>query len=371
LQNILDNSHVIIVTTDLDGRIVSFNRGAEASLGYQADQVIGKPCSLLFRSTEERAPLERRVHQGGAVYDYEGVLVCQDGAELPVAMTLSQLKDSSGEPIGTVEIARDISQRKSLMNQVIQSERLAAVGRLAAGVAHEINNPLAVIAEAAGYLEDVLSGVSDGEDILEQELREGLPVIVTQVKRCRSITHRLLSFARKSEARVEVADVNEALEEILLFLEKEARMANVQIHRQYPPDIPRVNIEEVQLEEILINLITNAIQAMTKRGHGNVWILAGEEHGKVILTVRDDGPGIDEAVRDRLFDPFVSTKPPGQGTGLGLSICYGIVKRYDGEIRVESAPGKGATFQVVLPVFRKPPESEAKTQVREDAADAT
>jgi PAS domain S-box-containing protein len=360
LQNILDSSYVIIITTDLEGRIVSFNRGAEHSLDYEADEVIGKPASMLFRSPKEREPLVRRVQQGSTIHDHDGELVRKDGAEVAVSMTLSQLADSTGEPIGTVEISRDISHRRGLMNQVIQSERLAAVGRLAAGVAHEINNPLAVIAEVAGYLEDLRSGIIEVDrEKLEQELHEGLSTIAAQVKRCSSITHRLLGFARKSEARVEVADVNAALDEILPFLEKEARMANVQIHREYPAEIPQLSIEEVQLEEILINLITNAIQAMTERGYGNIWIMASPEDGKVVLSVRDDGPGIDKAVRDRLFDPFVSTKPRGHGTGLGLSICYGIVKRFDGEIRVDSEPGEGATFQVVLRMHQKSPSSES------------
>ncbi|MBL7039959.1 MAG: GHKL domain-containing protein [Pirellulaceae bacterium] len=135
-------------------------------------------------------------------------------------------------------------------------------------------------------------------------------------------------------------------------------MANVRIHRDYDAEIPRVSIEEVQLEEILINLITNSLQAMTERGHGNIWITASPEDGRVILSVRDDGPGIDEAVKDCLFDPFVSTKPQGHGTGLGLSICYGIIKRYDGEIRVESQPGEGATFRVVLRIHQKSPNTE-------------
>ena len=361
LQNILDSSYVIIITTDLEGWIVSFNRGAEHSLGYKAEEVIGKPASMLYRSPEDREPLVRRAQQGSTVDDHDGVLVRKDGREVPVSMTLSQLADSTGEPIGTVEISRDISHRRALMNQVIQSERLAAVGRLAAGVAHEINNPLAAIGEVAGYLEDLVGGIIEVDrEKLERELCEGLSTITAQVNRCSSITHRLLGFARKSEARVEVADVNAALEEILPFLEKEARMANVRIHRDYPAKIPPVSIEEVQLEEILINLITNAIQAMTERGYGNMWITASPEEGRVILSVRDDGPGIDEAVRDRLFDPFVSSKPQGHGTGLGLSICYGIIKRYDGEIRVESQPGEGATFQVVLRMHQKSPSSESK-----------
>jgi two-component system NtrC family sensor kinase len=192
------------------------------------------------------------------------------------------------------------------------------------------------------------------------ELRDGLPKLLAHVRRGRSITSRLLSFARKSEASVEVADVNAALEEVLPFLVKEARLADIQIHRSPAADLPRVRIEELQLEEVLINLLTNSIQAMSSRGHGTIWIEPEVRDARVVVTIRDDGPGIAAEVRDRIFDPFVSTKPLGQGTGLGLSICYGIVKRYDGEIRVESEPGEGATFQVVLPVHREPPQGDAE-----------
>ena len=129
------------------------------------------------------------------------------------------------------------------------------------------------------------------------------------------------------------------------FLEKEARLANVTIHHELPGDLPRLRIEQVQLQEIFINLINNARQA----GGSNIWLRGERDNGKIILTIKDDGPGISEEVQDKLFDPFVSTKAPGQGTGLGLSICYGIVKRYDGAITVESEPGKGATFRIILP----------------------
>jgi len=351
LQRVLDHSPVIMVTTDVEGRVVSFNPGAEESLGYRHEEVIGQPAARFFKDPEERERLVRRVRQTGAVRGKETTLVRKDGSPLFVSLTLAQLKDAEGRFIGTVGISEDISQRKALVNQIMQSERLAAVGRLAAGVAHEINNPLAVIGEVAGYLEDLLGADPDGRsETLLQEIRESLPKITKQVMRCRKVTFRLLTFSRKSAARVELADVNAALDEILPFLEKEAQLALVTVHRDYDKELPKVKIEEMQLQEIFINLITNALQAIGKRGYGNIWIRTERREGKVVAIIRDDGPGIAEEVRDRLFDPFVTTKAPGQGTGLGLSICYGIIKRYGGEISFESRPGQGTTFYVILPV---------------------
>ncbi|MCP4603169.1 MAG: PAS domain-containing protein [Proteobacteria bacterium] len=356
LENILENSPVMIITTNLQGLVVSFNRGAEELLSYKSDEIIGKPASILYREQVEREDLLSRVIQEGAVRDYQTELVRKDKSTLSVSITLSLLKDSSGSTIGTVGIGKDISHRKTLMDQIIQSERQAAVGRLASGVAHEINNPLAMIGEIAGYLQDLVTGGPGSEtaDLME-ELREGLPKILTHVKKGRSITHRLLSFARKSEAEVEVSDVNAALEEIIPFLEKEAGLAQVKIHQIYQSDLPEVHVEELQLQEIFINLIKNAIQAQDAQRGGNIWLDTKDQNGKIIVTVRDDGPGIAEEVRDRLFDPFVTTKPPGQGTGLGLSICYGIVKRYDGEIRVQSKISEGTTFQVIFPAILQSP----------------
>jgi PAS domain S-box-containing protein len=351
LQNIMDNSPVIIVTTDLEGNIVSFNRGAEESLGYTADEVIGQPAAKFYQDPTKREEFLRLVKAGQAVKDYSYELLRKDGSLLPVSITLSQLKDAAGNMIGTVGMSKDISSRKTLMNQMLQSERMAAVGRLASGVAHEINNPLAVIGEIAGFLGSLVEeGSKTGEDELRRELIEGLPKIQNQVTRVRDITQRLLTFARKTEARVNIADVNASLEEILPFLEKEAKLAQATIHRDYQQDLPRVPIEEMQLQEVFINLITNAIHALAKGNGGNIWLTTRTEGGKVVVTVKDDGPGIDEKVRDRLFEPFVTTKAVGEGTGLGLSICYGIVKRFDGEIRVYSQPGEGATFTVILPV---------------------
>jgi len=351
LQKIVDNSPVIIITTDLEGRVVSFNPGAEEALGYRREQIIGRPASLFYRVADEREALVRRVVAEGAVRDHETTLIRRDGVGVPVSLTLAQLKDAEGRMIGTVGMSKDISQRKALVQQVMQSERLAAVGRLAAGVAHEINNPLAVIGEVAGYLQDLLE--EDPEikgELLRKEIRESLPKITRQVQRCRGVTFRLLNFSRKSAARVELADVNAALQEILPFLEKEATLSNVTIHCDYQRELPRVQIEEMQLQEIFVNLITNALQAIGKRGQGQIWIRTAGQGNKVTITIRDDGPGIPEPVRDRLFDPFVTSKPPGQGTGLGLSICYGIVKKWGGKLDIESDVGKGTTISFSIPI---------------------
>ena len=360
LQNIVNNSPVIIITSDMDDRLVSFNPGAEESLGYSFEEVVHRPASDMYQNPLERERLVRRVRTEGSVRDCEVQLLRKDGSTLPVSLTLSQLKDSEGNIVGTVGMGKDISRRKLLLGQVMQSERLAALGRLASGVAHEINNPLAVISEITGYLLELLEAdpqATDAETI--KELHEGLPKIIKHVKRTRGITHRLLSFARKQDANEEVADVNLILDEMLPFWEKKFHLGGIKLHLSFDRSLPKVKIELLQLEELFINIINNAIQAIeeTNKGGGNLWIETTMLDGKVAVKIRDDGPGIPENLRDKLFDPFVTTKAPGVGTGLGLSICYGIVKRYDGEILVDSQLGKGTEFTVVLQVYKENPKT--------------
>ncbi|MBW2453046.1 MAG: PAS domain S-box protein [Deltaproteobacteria bacterium] len=368
LQNIVDHSPVMIITTDLAANVVAFNQGAEAGLGYSADEVVGKPAAMFYRDSDERERLLRRIDRDGEVREYDTVLLKKDGSALPVSINLSELKDSAGRTIGTVGMSRDISQRKALLNQIIQSERLAAVGRLAAGVAHEINNPLAVIGEIGGYLTDLVEGIAETDhEGLINALQKWLPRLNAQVKRGQSVTHRMLRFGRKAEeADVTVVEVNAALDEMLPFVQKEAKLANVALERDYEEELPQVRVEEMQLQEIFLNLITNAIQALKAQGSGKIKLTTRYKNGKVRIRVKDNGPGIPEEVKDRLFDPFVTTKPPGQGTGLGLSICYGIVKRYDGEIRVESKPDEGAAFTVILPAWVEPVATPSPPAVESD-----
>jgi len=282
LQSILDNTQVLVITTDLEGRIVSFNRGAEVALGYSAEEVVGRLANSFYHEPEEREALVRRVQSEGAVRDHESELRRSDGTYLPVAINLSQLRDEDGEMIGTVGMCKDISHRRALLNQIMLTDRLAAVGRLAAGVAHEINNPLAVVGEIAGYLDDLISEDADGMSRTElvDELGQWLPKLTDQVRRGRSVTSRMLRFARKSQADSTEVDVNAALEETIPFVEKEATLAGVTIHEDFTDDLPTVFMEEMQLQEVAINFIRNAVQAMREHGGGDIWLRTSAEGGR-------------------------------------------------------------------------------------------
>jgi PAS domain S-box-containing protein len=365
LENILDNSSVIIITADLLGNVVSFNREAASTLQYKAEEVIGKPIHMFFVESEERKIITEAVERQGQIRNWDTVMTRRDRTTLDVLVNWSILNDSAGRTIGTVAIARDISHRKALLEQVAHSERQAAVGRLAAGVAHEINNPLAMIGEIAGYLNDLLSvdSAAVGVDLIA-ELKDGLPKIINHVKMGSSITARLLSFARKGEVKVEVADVNAALMSSLPFVARNAKLARVTIHEAYAENLPPVGVEELQLQEIFINIINNAVQALEVKKDGNIWVKTDAEKHKVRVVIQDDGPGIAEEVQKRLFSPFVTTKPVGKGTGLGLSICYGIVKRYGGEIRVDSSPGSGARFEIIFPAVESTISAKAQPSSR-------
>ncbi len=354
IENIVDNSSVIIITTDLAGNVVSFNREAEAVLQYKPEEVIGKSIQILYIESGEGRIISEALEKREGIRNWDTTMIRKDRTTLDVLVNCSMLKDSAGRTIGTVAIARDISHRKALMEQVTHSERQAAVGRLAAGVAHEINNPLAMIGEIAGYLNDLLSvdPTETGVDFIA-ELKDGLPKIIHHVKMGSSITKRLLSFARKGEVKVDVTDVNAALKSSLPFVARNAKLARVTIHENLGENLPPVGVEELQLQEIFINIINNAVQALESKSAGNIKVTSYAEKHKVKVVIEDDGPGIPKEIQKRLFTPFVTTKPVGKGTGLGLSICYGIVKRSGGEIRVDSAMGKGARFEIVFPAVER------------------
>ncbi len=248
-----------------------------------------------------------------------------------------------------VRIARADREKHMMNEQVVETGKLASVGELAAGIAHEINNPVAIMVEEAGWIEDLLEeeDFKQGENL--KEFRRALTQIRTQGKRCKEITHKLLSFARKTDERVQEFDIDEAIKEIVALSGQRAKYSNVTISLALSEELPRVRLSQAELQQVLLNLINNALDAMEKQG-GSLEIRTKKQDGNLLIEVADNGPGIPAANLGRIFDPFFTTKPVGKGTGLGLSICYGIIKKIGGEIEVASTVGAGTTFRIRIPL---------------------
>jgi len=237
-------------------------------------------------------------------------------------------------------------QRVRTLREAQQSSRLASIGRLAAGVAHEINNPLAIIGEKAGLLKDILS--IDSNYPRHAKLVGLVDSITASVDRCGAITERLLGFARHLEFKVEPVNLAEIVHEVLGFLHREASYRSIAVEVDVPEDLPQFVSDHGKLQQILLNLVNNAFAAMNDGG--NLQIRARLETDQtIVLTVKDDGCGISEGDMERIFEPFFTTKKDKGGTGLGLSITYGLVQEIGGTIRVDSEVGRGATFTITLP----------------------
>jgi two-component system, NtrC family, sensor kinase len=235
--------------------------------------------------------------------------------------------------------------RAAAYHKMEYSNKMAALGRLSAGVAHEINNPVSIITEKAGLLKDLL--LMSQETPPKDKVLELVESVIRSAERCGTITHRLLGFARHMEVRREPIDLDELLVEVLGFLEKEASYRNITVDFAFPETPPRIVSDRGQLQQVFLNIINNAFAAVDD--HGRIEIGVREVEGdRVAVWIADDGVGIAEEHLSRIFDPFFTTKK-GAGTGLGLSITYGIVKKLGGDIAVESTVGEGTRFTVTLP----------------------
>ncbi len=254
----------------------------------------------------------------------------------------------------TGRIAAADAERDLLNDQVIEAGKLASVGELAAGIAHEINNPVAIMMEEAGWVTDILADDDHGTAENMAEMRRALDQIRLQGSRCKEITHKLLSFARKTDSRLRELDLNELVAEMAELADKRGRYVNVRIRTDLAAGLPHVAGSPSELQQLILNLVNNAMDAMERNG-GDLTLATRLAGDRVELTVTDTGHGMAKAVAARIFEPFFTTKAVGKGTGLGLSICYGIVKKLGGEITVESAPEQGATFRVFLPAAAPAP----------------
>jgi len=244
-------------------------------------------------------------------------------------------------------VARMDKERQMMDEQIVETGKLASVGELAAGIAHEINNPVAIMVEEAGWI----------EDLLEDEFERALKQIRTQGKRCKDITYKLLSFARKTDSRIQEVHLNDMLEELVAISAQRARYSNVTINTNFQSNLPLLEVSQSELQQVFLNLINNALDAMEKTG-GKLEMSSKVEGDYVVVGVADNGPGIAKANLSRIFDPFFTTKQVGKGTGLGLSICYGIIKKMGGEIEVRSTVDVGTTFYVRIPLAKEKEKEE-------------
>ncbi len=262
-------------------------------------------------------------------------------------------------------IARIDSEKEMLNQQVIETGKLASVGELAAGIAHEINNPVAIMVEESGWMEDLL----EEEDLQKtenlEEYKRSLKQIQTQGKRCKEITYKLLSFARKTDSRIDDVQINEIIDEVVSLSAQRAKYANVIFNTRLDNNLPLLSLSQSEMQQVLLNLFNNALDAMEKTG-GNIDITSNSHNNNVSIEIKDNGPGIPKANLVRIFDPFFTTKPVGKGTGLGLAICYGIIKKMGGNIKVQSAINVGTTFIISLPIFE---QKEKKTDPEFDNLD--
>jgi PAS domain S-box-containing protein len=342
-ENILESIDSGILVLDLEGRIVRWNRSMEALDGRRREEVLGRSFDEVLPDSFLDA-LRASLVLGDAseiAHIYKLHLPTVDGRRLMVNLSLAPFQVGSGERCGTVLILDDVTGRVQLEEQLQHSEKMASIGILAAGVAHEVNTPLAGISSYTQLLKDQTGSEDPRRPLLDK--------IEKQSFRAAQIVNSLLNFSRSSPGELERVDVNQALLDVLLLVEHQLESSKIRVRRELAAGLPPVRGNENRIQQVFFNLVLNARDAMPSGGWLSLrsW-LDGEA---VVLEVRDTGHGIRREDIKRIYDPFFTTKGTGRGTGLGLSVSYGIVQEHGGSIRVESALGQGTTFQVALPAL--------------------
>jgi len=366
LALIVDSSQDAIIGKNLDGIVTHWNKGAEEIYGYTAQEMIGRPISTLAppdRADEIPAILQK-IRNGQRVEYFESVRVTKDNRKLDVSISVSPIYDAEGKVVGASTIARDITAQKKVEEQLRQSQKMEAVGRLAGGVAHDFNNLLGIVTACSELLRSRVQG----------EAVEYIDNIREAGKRGASLTRQLLAFSRRQPLQVQVLDLNDRLKDVSKLL-KPLMGDDVEIVLSPRPGTAIVEADPGQLDQIVVNLAVNARDAMPRGGKLIIETAVFDfdesfvrEHPSmkagryVMLAVSDNGVGMDEATRSRIFEPFFTTKEVGKGSGLGLATVYGIVKQSGGHVWVYSEVGHGTTFKVYLPSADYRVESAADKQ---------
>ncbi len=347
-RNLFETAQDGICLTDLNGKVLSANQKMLKVLEADWENLKGQSL-LRFLPPDKRTRLKEimdQVNRKQEVEPYELEIIGASGKKTPVEISISAVGYDE-RIFGLHIISRDLTQRKKMEQQMIRASKMAAVGELASGVAHEINNPLASI---AGYAEDLLDLFQEKQKISAEDIKEfteDLTTIIDQTHRCKEITQNLLDFARSGNFELIYTNINHLLEKTLLLFEPEAKFGKVQIIRKLSSEMPITETDPSQLQQVFLNLLNNAMDALEPGG--TIRVVSDQTDGFISIKFQDDGIGIPEQNLKRIFDPFFTTKPPGSGTGLGLSICFRIMEKLNGKLTVESQKNEGSTFTMTIP----------------------
>jgi two-component system nitrogen regulation sensor histidine kinase GlnL len=346
-----------VIVTDAVNRILIWNRAAEEMTGIAGDDAIGKRVNTALSDNPAVVGLiEKTLASGRSYSDYEAELVVKHGPLRPVGLVTSVLMDDDGVPLGVILTVRDQSGVRDLKERMRRSDRLATLGMIAAGIAHEVKNPLVGIRGAAQLMQSELrSGAGKSFD---KGFDEYLDVILKEADRLNNVLEGILDFTRLKAREMKNHNVHSILDRVLLLNEENAKQSGVVLSRMYDPSLPDITGNEDQLVQVFLNLIKNAVEAMPKGGKLTVMTRMsdlfttvqadGKKHQLMVVKVSDTGPGIKQEHLQDIFTPFFTTKD--RGVGLGLALSYQIVQEHLGTIRVESHENEGTTFSVYLPL---------------------
>ncbi len=354
-RNFFVNSKDMVYFCDASNQLVNMNASGLEMLGYSFEEPPSLNLLDMFLSEDDLDTYFEDILRMGFIEDREVDFVKADGSVIHILLSATAIFNDVGDFTGCEGIAKDLTRVKTMMAQLASSEKMASIGQMAAGVAHEINTPLGVILGYSQLLKDDFpDGTEEGESLL---------VIERQTKACRKIVADLLKFSRQAESRRENISLNEMLTDVLAVTEHSLNMDHINVYRNLSENLCSIIGDTEKLRQVFINFINNAHHAMEENEGGNLYVSTRncDDRKFVIATIRDNGHGIPEEIKGSIFDPFFTTKPVGKGTGLGLSVSYGIVQEHEGTIEVESPiegqdvgeKGPGTAFHVILPAVCK------------------
>jgi PAS domain S-box-containing protein len=361
-KNLIESSIDGILGCDKNGKVVTYNRSMERILGYSKKEVLGKMSMERFFPEGMLAAFKEALYSdayGGKkrLSLFESYLISKAGEKVPVQLSATVLLEET-EEIGIVGFFKDLREIRQLEQQfadqarLLHQDRMMSLGRLAASVVHEINNPLSGI---LNYVRLMIKIVGRGGLSPEQvqKFQKYLALVESETDRCSRIVSNLLAFSRKSGMNFTEVDVNELLQRCILLTQHRMALQKIRLEARMDPERPKILGEYNQVQQCVVNLIFNAIDAMPEGGSLTLESALNHEMRTAEIRIQDSGRGIAPDVMPHIFEPFFTTKTEGKGLGLGLSTVYGIVERHKGTITAESAPGQGARFVIRLPLRRK------------------